>query len=532
MADDTQPPALDADTIRAALHVIDLAFDSDQVELMMEAATRSRGMYATLRERPIDNAVPPAVSFSPLAPGIEARPDPPGGEPYALEATGVRRPDDLDDIAFAGITTLASLVRDREVSSVELTELYLSRLERIDEQLLCVVTLTRERALEQAAARDKELAQGKSRGPLHGIPWGAKDLLSVRGYRTTWGTDPFVDQMLDVDATVVQRLDDAGAVLAAKLTLGELAMGDRWFGGMTRNPWAPEKGSSGSSAGSAAATAAGGVAFAIGSETLGSIVSPSTVCGCSALRPTFGRVSRHGAMALSWSMDKLGPLCRSVNDAALVFDAIRGPDGLDPTVHDLPFEMPGPTDLRGWRIGVLEKAFEEHDEHSHVLEELQQLGVDLVPLKLPEYPVSEMCIVLQAEAATAFDELTRSGEDRRMVGQDPNSWPNSFRTSRLIPAVEYLRANRLRTMLMREMDETLAPVDAYVHPSFGGNSLVTTNLTGHPTVVAPDGFRDDGTPRSVSFTGHLFGEARLLALARAWQESTDYHLRHPDPPRT
>jgi Asp-tRNA(Asn)/Glu-tRNA(Gln) amidotransferase A subunit family amidase len=446
-----------------------------------------------------------------------------------LPDEGVRRGDldGGDDLAFADLATLAALVRNRQVSSVELTELYLERLRLVDEQLLCVVTLTDERALTQAEARDKELAEGTWRGPLHGIPWGAKDLLAVAGYRTTWGTEPFVDQKLAGDATVVERLDHAGAVLIAKLTLGELAMGDKWFGGMTRNPWAPDKGSSGSSAGSAAATAAGGVAFSIGSETLGSIVSPSTVCGCSSLRPTFGRVSRQGAMALSWSMDKLGPICRSVRDAALVFDAIHGPDGLDPTVHDFPFEVPGPVDVHGWRVGVVEQAFEEHAEHAHVLEELKALGVDLVPITLPDYPVTEMCIVLQAEAATAFDELTRSGRDRLMAAQEANSWPNQFRSSRLIPAVEYLRANRLRTELMRAMHDAIAGVDAYVYPSFGGTSLVLTNLTGHPTVVAPDGFRDDGTPRSISFTGHLFGESRLLALAAAWQESTEFHLHHP-----
>ena len=498
-----------------------------ELELMLPEAIQNLRAYARLQELPLANGVAPAVGFTPLLSGIGAEPWlPPDAELRLPEA---RRPDDLEELAFADIPTLAALIRSRQVSCVELTRTYLERLRRLDESLLCVVTYTEERALAQAARLDEELSQGHWRGPLHGIPWGAKDLLAVRGYRTTWGARPYEEQVLDLDAAVVRRLDEAGAVLIAKLTLGALAMGDVWFGGKTRSPWNPEQGSSGSSAGSAAAVAGGGVAFAIGSETLGSIVSPSDRCGASSLRPTFGRVSRHGAMALSWSMDKLGPICRSVGDAALVFDAIAGPGeaGELDEVVDLPFAVPGEVDVRGWRVGYLAGAFERSERLQHVLDELRALEVELVPVELPDYPVWEMMIILQAEAATAFDELTRSGRDDLLVRQDAGAWPNSFRASRLIPAVEYIRANRLRTLLCREMHATMQEVDALVHPSFGSAALGIANLTGHPAVVAPAGFREAGTPFSVTFTGRLYDEARLLALAGAWQRGTAYHRRHP-----
>ncbi|MBL7008390.1 MAG: amidase [Planctomycetes bacterium] len=519
-----EPAPLTTSELAAAAAVAGLSFTEAELAMMLSEAVDFRAGYLRMQQRPLPNPVHPALGFSPLLPGMELRAAPQPAWDGALPRA--ERPAELEELAFADIATLASLIRSRQVSCLELTEMFLARLQRIDAELHCVVTLTAVRARAQAAALDLELAAGEWRGPLHGIPYGAKDLLAVAGAPTTWGAKPFEHQVLDQDATVIRRLDQAGAVLIAKLSLGALAMGDVWFGGRTRNPWKPEQGSSGSSAGSAAATAAGGVVFALGSETLGSIVSPSSRCGNSSLRPTFGRVGRGGAMALSWSMDKLGPLCRSAADAALVFDALHGADGADPDAVDRPYAVPAPVDPAGWRVGYPAGAFDEDAPGRRVLDELEALGVELVPVAVPEFPVWEMMVILQAEAATAFDELTRDDRDDLLTRQGPDAWPNSFRSARLIPAVEYLRANRLRTQLMREFDAALAGVDLMVHPSFG-SLLGVTNLTGHPCVVAPSGFRDDGTPRSISFTGQLYDEARLLALVRAWQESTGYHNRRP-----
>jgi Asp-tRNA(Asn)/Glu-tRNA(Gln) amidotransferase A subunit family amidase len=534
------PPKVTVDQVREAGRVIGFDFTEDELKLMLGEVSQALEAYPKMQAIALDNSVPPAIGFSPLVPGVSPHPWKLDAKPIVLP--DAQRPENLDDLAFANIPTLAALVKSRKVSCVELANLFIGRLERANEKLACVVTFTKERALAKAKALDAELAQGKWRGMLHGIPYGAKDLLAAKGYRTTWGAKAFENQTIDLDATVIRKLDDAGAVLIAKTTLGELAYGDVWFGGTTKNPWKPDEGSSGSSAGSCAATAAGCLPFAIGSETLGSIVSPSDRCGCSSLRPTFGRVSRTGAMALSWTMDKLGPICRSVEDASIVFDAIRGGDGVDTSVIEQPYVVPGPVDVRGFKVGYLKSAFEEKpprrpnqdpdepapgEAATHVLDELRALGVELVPIELPKYPSGEMLVILTAEAATAFDDLTRSGRDETMVRQTADAWPNLFRAARLIPAVEYLRANRLRTQLARDVDKAIAGLDAYVHPSFGGDSILITNLTGQPTVVAPSGFRKNGTPRSISFTGQLFGETRLLALAQAWQRSTHFHEKHP-----
>ena len=445
------------------------------------------------------------------------------------------------------VSELSAALAARKLSSVELTRLYLDRLERWNPLLECVVTLTPERALAAAERADREIAAGDWRGPLHGVPWGAKDLLAARGYPTTWGARPYQEQVIDEDATAVARLEAAGAVLVAKLTLGALAWGDVWFGGTTRSPWNPAEGSSGSSAGSASAVAAGLVGFALGSETWGSIVSPATRCGATGLRPTFGRVSRHGAMALAWSMDKLGPLARSVDDCALVFSAIHGPDGLDPTVVDRPFAWDPGLDPRRLRVGYAKALFEDEpdqgeadpaaiarakEQRAHdlaTLDVLRGLGIEPVPFELPSsLPVPHLAFILAAEAATAFDVLTRSDRDDLLVRQIERAWPNVFRQARLIPAVEYLQANRVRTLLLRAMEEALGGLDAYVCPSFGGDNLLLTNLTGHPCVVVPNGFRADGAPTSITFCGRLHREAELLALARAYQEATDWHRRRPD----
>lgn len=511
-----------------------LEFTDEERELMLEGLNENLRSYEALREVEIPNSVPPALYFEPVPPG----------ETIAVEPRPLRRsegevdrlPEDLEEVAFWPVTRLSRLIGSGAVSSLELTRMYLERLRKYGPKLECVITLTEDLALEQARRADAEIAAGRYRGPLHGIPWGAKDLLSVKGYRTTWGAKPFEDQSIDRDATVVRNLEEAGAVLVAKLTLGALAWGDVWFGGRTRNPWNYEQGSSGSSAGSAAATAAGLVGFAIGTETWGSIVSPCTRTGCTGLRPTFGRVSRHGAMALSWSMDKIGPICRSVEDCALVLDAIYGPDGLDLSVVDVPFNWDAALDVSRLRIGYLKGAFEaEREEQAEwkrfderTLATLRSLGLDLRPIELPDLPIGALSFILSAEAAAAFDELTRSGRDDQMVRQVRNAWPNVFRQSRLVPAVEYIQANRVRTLAMQHMAEIMRDIDVYVAPSFGGDNLLLTNLTGHPCVVLPNGFREEGTPTSITFMGGLFEEASALALARAYQEATDHHLRRPE----
>jgi Asp-tRNA(Asn)/Glu-tRNA(Gln) amidotransferase A subunit family amidase len=444
----------------------------------------------------------------------------------------VQRPADLKAVAFWSVRQLGELIRTRQVTSLELTTLYLERLKRYGPSLECVVTLTEELALEQARTADEEIAAGTYRGSLHGIPYGAKDLLAKKDYKTTWGAMPYKDQMIDSDAEVIKRLEDAGAVLVAKLTLGALAWGDVWFGGKTRNPWNLEEGSSGSSAGPGSATAAGLVGFSIGTETWGSIVSPSTRNGVTGLRPTYGRVSRTGAMALSWSMDKIGPMCRTAEDCALVFDALYGPDGVDQTLVDLPFNYDHAVDFNALTIGYLEDTFNEDypnkRQDSLTLKVLKILGADLVPVTLPEYPVDNLAFILSAEAAAAFDDLTRSGADDLLVRQIKQAWPNEFRMSRFIPAVEYIQANRIRYQLIQDMEAFMQTVDLYVAPSFGGDNLLRTNLTGHPCVVLPNGFNEEGSPVSISFIGRLFDEGTILAVANAYQMATDMHRQHPD----
>ncbi|MDH3456332.1 MAG: amidase [Gemmatimonadota bacterium] len=518
------------DMLAHAEAVAGLSFTDAEREMVVDGLNTNLEAYKRLRAVTVPNTIHPALTFDPVLPG--RTPQVRERVSRYTQHSDIKRPARLEDVAFWPLTQLGELVRTRQVSSVELTRMYLDRLARYGARLECVISVTDELAMRQARRADAELATGVYRGPLHGIPWGAKDLLAEDEYRTTWGAKPYQDQRLPFDATVVRRLEEAGAVLIAKLTLGALAMGDVWYGGRTRNPWNLEQGSSGSSAGSASATVAGLVGFSIGSETLGSIVSPSTRCGATGLRPTFGRVSRYGSMALSWSMDKLGPICRTVEDCALVFDAIHGADGKDPTARELPFTWDVELPLRELRIGYYRKAFEEEHRGAEfdatALEAIRGLGVKLTPVALPEdYPVSSLRIILNAEAAAAFDDLTRSDRDDLLVRQTSNAWPNSFRRSRFIPAVEYIQANRVRTMLMGAMEHTLGGIDVFITPSYGGDVLLTTNLTGHPAVTLPSGFRDDGTPVSISFVGRLFGESELLTVAKAFQDATGHHLRRP-----
>jgi Asp-tRNA(Asn)/Glu-tRNA(Gln) amidotransferase A subunit family amidase len=526
---DKEPEPFGAMEVGVAADVLGLHFSEKELELMLPDVLDRLKEFEGLRAVPLANEVAPALYFLPQVDAARA----PGAEKpgtFLYSGPSPERPADLEELAFDPIGLLHELVEQRVVSCVELTQMYLARLKRLDEKLHCVVTLTEERALAQARALDAELAAGKNRGILHGIPWVAKDLLAVKGYPTTWGTTPYKEQRLDSDAAVVERLDAAGAVLLAKVSLGELAMGDVWFGGKTRNPWKPEQGSSGSSAGTASAVAAGCAAFGIGSETLGSIVSPSTVCGNSSLRPTFGRVSRYGAMTMSWSMDKLGPIGRSAEDVNQVFEFIHGFDPRDPTTVALPHDeqLAQLAEVRGWKVGVPKGAFEGNGaDCKSVLDELKTLGVELVDVELPKYPIDEMLIVLTAEAGAAFDDFSRSDKDDQMARQTRESWPNTFRQAALIPAVDYIRANRLRTQLDRDFEKTFADVRVLVHPSFAGSLLALTNLTGNPTFVAPCGFHKDGTPYSISFTGKLYGDADVLALAHAWQKATHYHEQHP-----
>ena len=525
-----QEDRITKEMIKDAEALAGLEFSDAEREAMVRGVNANARNYAQLRAVDIPNSVPPAVQFDPVLPGVKLPTE--RRTPRFTKVSGVRRPANLEELAFWPVLHLAELMRTRRISPVELTELYLARLKAHGPKLEAVITLTEERALTQARQADADIRAGRYRGLLHGIPWGAKDLLATKGIRTTWGAKPYENQVIDEDATVVQRLDQAGAILVAKLTLGALAQGDVWYGGKTRNPWKLDQGSSGSSAGPGAATVAGLVGFSIGSETLGSIVSPATRNGATGLRPTFGRVPRTGAMALSWSMDKLGPMCRTVEDCAAVFAAIHGPDGRDPTIRDVPFNWDARRELRTIRVGYYKSAFDATENHptksfdDAALDVLRaKLRIDPIAIETPsQYPLNALRIILNAESGAAFDALTRGTDDDLIKD---SSWPNSFRQSRLIPAVEYLQANRIRTLVMQEMDKVMQQVDVFITPSFGGNVLLLTNLTGHPAVVLPNGFNADGTPVSISFVGGLFKEAELLRVAQAFQDATGFHLKRP-----
>ena len=573
--------------IEQAATIADVPIAAEYRKTMLETLNGRVKDFEEIYKLHIPNNVAPALIFDPVLRSTkfetEKRPMKISAAP-AIAARGV--PKNLEEACFWSARDLAELIRSKKVSSVALTQMYLERLKRYDPQLHFAITLTEERALSKAKEADRDLAAGKYHGPLHGLPWGAKDLLAVVGYPTTWGAGGFEKQTFDEDATVVKRLDRAGAVLVAKLSLGALAMDDRWFGGKTRNPWNPAQGSSGSSAGSASAVAAGCVAFAIGSETLGSISSPSTRCGCTGLRPTFGLVPRTGAMALSWSMDKLGPICRSVEDTALVLDAIYGPDGKDRSVKPAVFNWNTELDWKKLRVGYLKEDFEKPFQQSGetgksdaelspeekkkreeqkarreerraqveydrkfqraAIERLQTMGVKLEPVTLPKFPYDAMVPLLDAEAAAAFDEVTRTGRDKLLTEQGPDDWPSIFRAARFIPAVEYIQANRARTLAMEAVAKAFAHVDVIAAPT-SSQQLVVTNLTGQPALILPNGFRGadapparkndqgeiegnyggPGTPVSLTFLAPLYREADLLVFARAYQNATDFHRQHP-----
>ncbi len=521
-----EPPTgtVDAD-LRSAGRAAGLEFSDAEIAQLRAVAAENASLFARLRTEVLPNDLPPAFTFSPIGAQFPARA--PRLELVAPTLPAMERPARIEDLAYASIPELASLLRARAVTSLELVEACLARLTRLDPQLHCVVSLTPERARAAARRADAEIAEGKWRGMLHGIPFGAKDLFAARGAPTTWGSSIWRERVLDQDAAVIRRLEDAGAVLVAKLALGELAYGDLWFGGRTRNPWDPERGSSGSSAGSASAVSAGCVPFALGTETLGSIVSPARVCGATGLRPTFGRVSRDGAMALSWTMDKVGPLARSALDAALVFEVIAGPSADAPDARAAPFRTGVARSLKGLRVGVPKGAFDQAQGQAGIRETLQSMGCTILDVELPSTAAGDLLTILTCEAAAAFDDLTRSGADDQLTWQEDPAWPNTFRAAQLVPAIEYLRAARLRTRLQREMAAVMARVDVLVHPTWGSEALAVANLTGHPALAMPDGFDARGLPTGITFTGQLDDEQDLCALGAAWQEATGYHRRHP-----
>jgi Asp-tRNA(Asn)/Glu-tRNA(Gln) amidotransferase A subunit family amidase len=586
--DQSKPPVITPEMIDQAAILAGIGpFTAEQKQMMIDSLIDVNGSMKAIRKLNIPNSVAPTFVFHPQ-PAAKPEQEIPrrelhGGSAYRQPSSLVDRPHEIEDLAFATVFDLGNLLAGRKLTSVELTKMYLARLKRYDSKLRFVVTLTEDRALNQAAQADAEIAAGKYRGPLHGIPWGAKDLLAVKGYPTTWGAGGFEHQSFDEDATVVQRLDAAGAVLIAKFTLGALAMGDHWFGGQTRNPWNPKQGSSGSSAGSASAVSAGCVGFAIGSETLGSIASPSTRCGVSGLRPSFGLVPRTGAMALSWTMDKLGPITRSAEDCALVLNAIHGPDGKDTSVFPAPFNWNPSLDSKTLRIGYLKSAFDapkpfkpeepkpnetpedkkkreeqnaqrladrarrDYDRKFDLatLDKLRGMGINLIPVELPDLPYNAITPMLEAEAAAAFDDLTRSGRDKLLTEQSAGDWPNTFRIARFYPAVEYVQAARARTLACQQVSALFEKVDIIVAPT-NGLQLVATNLTGHPALIVPNGLRaadaphpskeDDGendniggpnTPVSITFLAGLYEDAKLAAFGHAYQEATGFHKLHP-----
>lgn len=511
--------------LQAAARIAGLEFDTGELEDILRSVRSNRASFTALRGREVDYTLEPPTPFVPLGesrdggPGVDLRLDPPSYD---------SPPSDPDDLAFSSVRDLSHWVRTRKVSPTELTRLYLDRMKRYGDELLCLVTLTEELALDQARQAEAEIAAGKYRGPLHGLPYGIKDLFATKGYPTSWGSEPHKDQLFDYDAGVIERLREAGAVLIAKLSLGSLAQGDVWFRGRTKNPWNPAQGSSGSSAGSSCATAAGLAAFTIGTETLGSIVSPTHQCRVTGLRPSYGRVTRSGAMAVSWTMDKVGPICRSAQDCAIVFASIQGSDPRDRSSRDAGFHFQADLPLKELRIGYLIGPNEDPADRSAIertdyLSLLVSLGAKLEPIKLSPTP-SGVIMVLSVESASAFDDFTRGDAIDRLQN---SSWPQTYRSSRFVPAVEYLRAQRLRTEVMRTFDSELGEFDLVVAYERGGHTLYTTNLTGHPQVLVPFGLTPQGTQRSISLIGRLDGEATILAAAHQIQMRAGFHRLRP-----
>jgi Asp-tRNA(Asn)/Glu-tRNA(Gln) amidotransferase A subunit family amidase len=523
------PQRVSKDQVVSALAILGLTYTDAQLDMALPGINRALVTYEQLRKIDVPLDTPPSITFSPILPGFQLPKGPATYRPP--KAPTLLRFKQPEELAFLTAVELGAMVKAKRITSESLTKMYLDRLKTYSPKLNCVITLTEDLALEQAKLADQAIRRGRRTGPLHGVPYGAKDLFDTKGILTTWGAEPYKSRVPDSDATVIEKMRTSGAVLVAKLSMGALAQGGQWFGGMTKTPWNYEMTSSGSSAGSGSATSAGLVGFALGTETLGSIVSPSTRCGVAGVRPTFGRVSRSGAMALSWTMDKIGPICRSVADCAEVLRAIAGPDGKDLSVISAPLAWDARKPLKSLKVGYLSAEFERLNEktkpiYDGALEALRKAGVKLEAIQLPDFPLNAIRFVLDAEAATAFDDLTRTpGGLEQLSGQAPGDWPNQFRMSRLIPAVEYIRAQRARTLYMHKFQELMGQWDAFVSPT-NSQSLTATNLTGHPQVVVPCGFVD-GLPQGLLFTGRLFEEGTPMRLALAYEQATEWHKQHP-----
>jgi Asp-tRNA(Asn)/Glu-tRNA(Gln) amidotransferase A subunit family amidase len=517
--------------LTTASKITGMSFSEPEMDSMYGAVRFSLQNIQNMHKYPLDNGIPMTLAHSPVLPGMAFNKI---QQPVRWNIpANVNLPKNPNELAFYSILQLASLIKNKKISSVDLTRFFIDRLKKYNDSLHCVISFTEDIAMREATQADKEIAAGKYRGPLHGIPYGLKDLFAVKGTKTTWGAEPYKNQVREEDAFVYTQLHKAGAVLVAKLTLGALAMGDVWFGGRTNNPWNFSRGSSGSSAGSAAATVAGLVPFAIGTETLGSIVSPSTACGATGLRPTFGSVSRSGAMTLCWSLDKAGPICRSAEDAAVVFNYLHGTDHLDASAVDMPFNYTGRSDFKKLKIGYAKNYFDKDtvSNDRRVLDVFRQLGANLVPVDFPDsgvYYGNLVRAILSSESAAAFDDFTRSDQDDMMTRQSKNDWPNSFRAARFIPAVDYINANRHRWLLMKNVNRVFQEFDVIIVPTFMGNQLSITNLTGHPALCMPNGFNRFHLPTSITFLGKLYGEANLLAVGKAYQEATSWDEQHPE----
>lgn len=525
VAKTTEP--LTREDVKIAQKLFNLHFEDAAIDTMLQYLESNRKAFDTMRTFHLENDISPALHFDPIPLDYPLSPDLGKNQwPINLQA---KLPGNLEELAFYPIQDLAGLIKSGKITSVELTKIYLDRIKKHDPKLLAFVTVTEELALQQAQKADKEISEGIYKGPLHGIPYGLKDLASVPGYPTTWGSAPYKDQIIDETATVVRKLEEAGAVLLGKLVSGSLARGDVWFGGKTKNPWDLEQGASGSSAGSGSATAAGLVAFSIGTETLGSIISPSTRTGSTGLRPTFGAVSKHGFMVLSWSMDKVGPICRNATDCAIVYDYIRGQDGLDKSVKNAAFNYQQSPDIKKLKVAYLQDLFQKDTSaisihHQRTLSEFEALGIRPEKVTLPEnFPFSVFDIILRAESGAFFDQLVLSGVVDEMVEQHKGSRANSLRQSRFIPAVEYLQANRHRSKLIEEFHQMIKDYDVVISPTFAGRQMLITNLTGHPALSLPNGFDEKGRPTSITLLGNYFGEDKMIALAEAYQKQYQYH---------
>jgi Asp-tRNA(Asn)/Glu-tRNA(Gln) amidotransferase A subunit family amidase len=517
--------------IRNVVKLYDLEFTQAEADSMLDNVNFAVGLYKGLHKTLPKNDIPYPFAFNPLPYGYEISTK---QEKITWNIPkNVQLPANKNELAFYSIIQLASLIKNKKISSVELTKFFIDRLKKWGDTLESVITLTEELAMQQAKQADDEIKKGIYRGPLHGIPYGLKDLFAVKGYKTTWGTTPYKDQVIDENSFVYEQLHKAGAVLCAKLSLGALAYNNKWFGGETKNPWNLKQGSSGSSAGSAASVVAGLLPFTIGTETLGSIVSPSTRCGATGLRPTFGSVSRSGAMVLCWSLDKIGPICRSAEDDAIVFYYIKGTDGNDAGATDHAFNYDPKIDFKKLKIAYVENYFKRLNKDAlewKVIDLYKSLGADVKPVVFPDstlYPSNLISIILNSESAAAFDELTRTNRDDLIERQDKNFWPNSFRSSRIIPAVEYINANRYRYNLCKGMYEYMKNFDVLIVPTFSGTQLAITNLTGNPVVCMPMGFDKNGSPQSITLIGKLYDEATILSAAKAYQDNTDFNKQHP-----